>query len=172
MSENPSPKRRWPRLPEKPVIVAASVAVVLVSLVAFPTTPERAGYNDPVAEAAEAYRSLIARMETNPDGGQAAQTSDAKTGGRAELDRSLFAPKPKPKPIAVISTNPAKPKPPPLPILTGILIDGEFRQARLSGQIVGEGEEVAGYRVVKIESDSVLLVRAGHVHRIEMKGSP
>ncbi len=171
MPENSSPKRRWPRLPEKPVIVAASVVVVLVSLVAFPTTPERAGYKDPVAEAAEAYRSLIARMEAGPDGGQEG-SSETALDGRPQLDRSLFAPKPKPKPKVVKPVKPARPKPPPLPALTGILLDGEYRQARLGGQIVSEGEDVSGYRVVKIESDFVLLVRKGHVHRLEMKGSP
>lgn len=172
MSQDANRRPFWRRLPEGSTIAAAAVVLVIVSLVAIPA-PSNDSVRDPVAEAAEAYRSLMDQIEGGDDAAvpRPATAVTDSAGGRPELDRDLFRPKPKPRPKPKTPKKPPAPKPPPLPELSAILIDGGVRQARVGGQTVTAEQEIGGYRVVAIERDAVILARDGHIYRLEIGGS-
>ena len=172
MTEQSKGRPFWRRLPEGPTIAAGAVTLVIVSMVAIPA-PSNDSVGDPVAEAAEAYRSLLDQMEVGArtPATQPTFATEDSSDGRAPLDRDLFRPKPKPRPQPQVPKKPAAPKPPPLPTLSAILIGGGGRQAILGGEVVTVDEEVGGYRVVAIERDAVILARQGHIHRLKIGGS-
>jgi hypothetical protein len=172
MTKHSSSPPLWRRLPEGPSLAAASLTLIILSTVALPTGSD--SQQDPVAEAARAYHSLLDQIESDPRAGQAAAAGATPAGeamDREPLDRSLFGPKPKPAPAPAPRKIAAPPKPPPLPELSAILIDGSVRQALVAGRVVTVDQEIGGYRVAAIEPAAVLLVREGHVYRLEMGGS-
>ncbi len=56
-----------------------------------------------------------------------------------------------------------------LPVLSGIVSSGAMRFARIDGQLVRNGDRIAGYVVESISQDVVVLVRAGRRSYLRIK---
>ena len=148
-----------------------SVAAAVCLVVALPLWLDRRGLEDPAADAEAAYRELLIRIETRT-AGAAPVPSEAALPELAVATprRDLFAPVQNRR--ADVAAVQARRKRAKLPLLSGVLIDGPSRQAVLDGRVVGVGEHVGGYRVESIDSEAVIVGRAGSKHRVTIGASP
>jgi hypothetical protein len=75
--------------------------------------------------------------------------------------------------IRVEAFLPPLPPPPPLPeptlVLQSVLTGADMRLATINGQVLREGDRIAGYKVGRIASDGVQLSRAGKLRRLPMR---
>jgi hypothetical protein len=123
---------------------------------------------DPAGDAEAAYRELMLEIETRAaDPVVTAPDTLAPDPVEPESRRDLFSPAaPRPDVAAAIP----RVKRPRIPALSGILIDGSARQAVLDGEVFAVGEQIRGFQVLEIDSDAVVLGRAGSTHRLAVGG--
>lgn len=53
-----------------------------------------------------------------------------------------------------------------LPVVRGVIISEAFKAANINGQVVSEGEDVASYRVQKIEEGLVIFNKNNREYRV------
>lgn len=170
MAKKPRPGFAF-KMPSESTLLIGVVGLVLFAMVAIPayqTSEEPAG---PAADAREAYNSLRVRIGSPAaDGLPTGWSNDTLQTDRMPLQRDLFAP---PQPQARAQAHGEAPpvtKPAPTPELTGILLDGALRRAVINGQRVAQGDWIGDYRVIRIESEWVMLRKDETYVRLELGG--
>lgn len=165
----------WKKLGGRPGVLAAVVAATVLALTMLPRGGKDRIVRDPAADAQAAYLSLLSQID--PAGGDPAPTdSPAKTtvfasGERTRLTRDLFAPVMARKaPVRTATAVRPKSTVKKLPELSAVFIGGEKPLAVIDGRAVGEGDDVNGYRVVRIVPDGVIVEREGTLHALRPGG--
>ncbi|MFH1277601.1 MAG: hypothetical protein ABIK65_04405 [Candidatus Eisenbacteria bacterium] len=158
----------WRRLGNRPALLAAAGAIAALAVIFVPAGREGRIVKNPAADARQAYLSLLSQMDSSgaaPSfGGEAgaAETIFASS-GRSRLERDLFAPSKELK-LPTLKKAPAPTRAAPraeAPKLSAVFVGTGAPMAVLSGRAVGEGDEVNGYRVVRIVADGVILEKDG-----------
>ncbi|MCK4304780.1 MAG: hypothetical protein KAY24_11135 [Candidatus Eisenbacteria sp.] len=168
----------WKRLIGDPRVLLGATVTVMLATIAFPAYKDRQQSTDPAADARASYFSFMQRIgpleglsSTTAGQPREAQSTEAAS---SRLERDLFAPAPRKRARAVKTSSKAsktvRAKQPSLPQLSAILIDGSLRRAMIGGQVVSEGDNVAGYCVAEIHRESVVLLRNGIVRRLRLGG--
>lgn len=159
------------KMPGESTLLIGIVGLVLLAFVAIPAYQTGEEPEGPVADAREAYSSLQARIESSSETiEQLSSGSDSLLVGRMPLDRDLFAPEQRKVSVPARAEAPRVVAPPPQPKLTGILLDGATRRAVLNGQRVSRGDWIGDYRVIRIESEWVMLRKGEEFVRLELGG--
>jgi len=146
----------------KVLIERVAVGVLAVVLIlAFVRVNRRASAKGSKPEATPAFDIKAARNRIG------AMRSGAKTALKKEIGRNPLI---RPPDVAGVDRYPqqATTKAGGKLALEGIILDGKENLAIISGAVVGQGETVDGARVLKIDKDSVILLKDGS--EIELKG--
>ncbi len=158
-------------------LIVGMLGVLLIGTAAIPLLRDRRTRSDPTAAAQTAYRSLQSQITTTSlpastaTGAEAEGTQTALGDvSPAPLRRDLFAPAVGGAPQ--VPAAPGTAASPALPTLNGIFIDGESRQAVVSGERVSVGDVVAGYRVAAIRQNEVILSKGRSTLRLQLGGTP
>ena len=117
-----------------------------------------AWYTAPVSSVHEPGRYQIPQVKQieDPSALMKARAEPAET---PDIRVAAFLPHVPPKPSA----------PEPTLILQSVMTGQDLRLATINGQIVREGDRIAGYRVQRIADDGVQLARNGKSRRLPMR---
>lgn len=176
MSPRPHGPSLLGKLAGRSTLLLAPLVLVVLLLAAIPSPPSEERRGDPRQAARSIQESLqerirawmpgLAILDDVPLDSAAVETltRDLFARARGEIAPSPSLPLPAPgapreAPVEAYESPVAetRPAPPAEPRLTGVLIDGPWRQAVIDGQIVREGDTVQGYRVSEITTRSVRL---------------
>jgi len=125
---------------------------------AIPIAVLAAVYAAPHWSASEPGRYQIPRV-TQIEDPSALMKTRAEPPEKPDIRVAAFLPHVPPKP----------PAPEPTLILQSVMTGQDMRLASINGQVVREGDRVAGYRVLRIANDGVQLTRHGRSRRLPMR---
>jgi hypothetical protein len=157
--------------PSVAVGVAVALLIIVVSLpVGLRKTPTASAPRDALA----LIDVLDARMSKPTDDARAGSLGVDRPARRV-LRRDIFSPEalhPKARSQPQEMAPRARPEPArdPGPELMGIFVDGHSKQAVISGHRVAEGDSVAGYWVIEITRESILLWNDGGFKTLTLEG--
>jgi len=161
----------------RPALIATGAAALVLAYTVYPGRWEETPAVDPAARAEEAYRTLLAQIDTaSGDAGAVVvppmSPQAIVAGVRGALDRDLFAARVerKKKPAGTPSSRPARAtRPVAPPELQGVFLVGRSRQAMLGGELVVPGDKIGGFVVREIRPDRVILVKGKKTFELTIK---
>ncbi len=156
-----------------PTVPATIVAIGILAITVTWARRSTVEVVNPTADAEAAYQAIVAQIDNQERSG--ADGDRRRDGGgprESRLMRDLFRPgtapavkteKPKEK-----QTAPSRRRP---PEITGVFINGGYKQATIGGNVVSPGDEVGGYRVIDITPAGATVEREGRTDTLVLGGN-
>ena len=160
---------RRPMVTRPAAILIGVLLTALVLVIAVPGSGPGGGTTVDLAhEALALVESFEARLAPPP--GLQSEPRAVDSPPRRSSIRDIFRPvhdtAPPPEPER---TTPASDSG---PVLGGVLLDGDRRQAVIDGRVLAEGDSIRGYFLVEVRPQSVLLWRDGEFRRVVRSTHP